>query len=116
MAIVGFMVGMMIGRLTTSEPARLEQIEVVEGGLVLWFDHETKVRADNLDGVVALLIEAHGQAAQGQTQWEGKPVRWRVEEGREGLSLNLLAARPLQGGWVARKENGRWRLEVSLHE
>ena len=40
MAIVGFTVGTIIGRLQQPDPVELEQIEELPAGLALWFNEE----------------------------------------------------------------------------
>ncbi|MEX5339896.1 hypothetical protein [Pseudomonas sp. I2] len=116
LAIVGLMVGLMIGRLTAPEEHVLERVEVVQDGLDLWFDDEPRLRGENVDGTLALLFQAEGKAQQGQLRLQGKPVGWRVRKSEEGLLLTVVAARPLHGEWAGAKEAGRWRVQVRLHE
>lgn len=116
LAIVGLMVGLMIGRLTAPDERALEQVEVVQGGLDLWFNEEPQVHGENVDGTVALLFQAQGKARQGQLSLEGKPVAWRVQKSTEGLLLTVVAARPLHGEWAGAEDDGRWRVQVKLHE
>lgn len=116
LAIVGLMVGLMIGRLTTPDERVLEQVEVVQGGLDLWFNEEPKLHGENVEGTVALLFEAQGKAQRGQLSLQGKPVGWRVQNSEEGLLLTVVAARPLQGEWAGAEDAGRWRVQVRLHE
>jgi hypothetical protein len=58
LAIFGLMVGLMIGRLTTPEPSVLQQVEVIDGTLVAWFNNEPKLHGEIIDGSVALLLQA----------------------------------------------------------
>lgn len=116
LAIVGLMVGLMIGRLTTPEERELQQVEVVQDGLELWFNEEPQLHGENVEGTVALLFQAQGQARQGQLNLQGKPVSWRVQRTKEGLLLTVVAARPLHGEWAGAEDAGRWRLQVKLHE
>ncbi|MEX5589531.1 hypothetical protein [Pseudomonas urmiensis] len=116
LAIVGVMVGLMIGRLTTPEERVLEQIEVVQGGLDLWFNEEPKLHGENVEGTVAVVFKAQGKSQRGQLTLQGKPVGWRVQKSEEGLLLTVVAARPLQGDWVGAEDAGRWRVQVRLHE
>lgn len=116
LALVGLMVGLMIGRLTAPEPRVLEQVEVVPAGLQLWFNEQPEIHGEHVDGAVALLINSEGKAQQGRLQLEGKPVSWRVRKTDQGLLLNLVAARPLRGEWAGATVDGRWRLEISLRE
>ncbi|MCY1558283.1 hypothetical protein D9M68_952040 [compost metagenome] len=108
------MAGLMIGRLTTSEPVHLERIEVLPGALVLWFDHEPEVAVEELAGAYALLLGADGPNARGQLSLGEAPVSWKVLPANQGLLLRFVAARPLQGDWHGAEVEGRWRLEVSL--
>ena len=116
LAIVGVMVGMMIGRLTTPDPSQLQQVEVTNDGLVVWFNNEPKTHGEIVDGSVALLFGAEGKAQKGQLKLGGKDVNWRVRLSDGGLLLTLVAARPLQGEWAGSEVDDRWRLEIHLRE
>ncbi|AMK29022.1 hypothetical protein AWT69_000385 [Pseudomonas putida] len=116
LAIVGLMVGMMIGRLTTPEERVLEQVQVVQDGLDLWFNEEPKLHGENVQGTVAIVFEAQGKTQRGQLSLQGKPVGWRLQKSEEGLVLTVVAARPLRGEWSATEDAGRWRVQVRLHE
>lgn len=116
LAIVGVMVGLMIGRLTTPEERVLEQVEVVQDGLDLWFSDEPKLHGENVEGAVAVLFQAQGKAQRGQLTLQGKPVSWRLQKTDEGLLLSVIAARPLRGEWAGAEDAGRWRVRVRLHE
>jgi len=116
LAIFGVMVGLMIGRLTTPEPVELQQVEVVDGSLVVWFNDEPKLHGEVIDGSVALLFDAEGRAQKGQFKLDGKDVSWRVRLSDKGLLLTLVAARPLRGEWTGSEVDDRWRLEVRLQE
>ncbi len=109
------MVGMMIGRLTEPELVQLQRIEVRQDGLVLWFDHEPEVRAEELEGAYALVLGADGRAARGRLNLGAAPVSWRVQRATEGVLLRFVATRPLRGEWHGGAEGGHWRLQVSLH-
>ncbi|HDS1765135.1 hypothetical protein NPS42_04785 [Pseudomonas putida] len=116
LAIVGLMVGLMIGRLTTPDERELQQVQVMQDGLELWFNEEPKLHGENVEGTVALLFQAHGKAQQGQLSLLGKPVSWRIQHSKEGLLLTVVAARPLHGEWAGAEDAGRWRVQVKLHE
>ena len=116
LAIVGLMVGLMIGRLTTPDERVLEQVVVVQDGLDLWFNEEPKLHGENVEGTVAVLFEAQGKAQRGQLSLQGRPVGWRVQKSEEGLLLTVVAARPLHGEWAGAEDAGRWRVQVKLHE
>ncbi len=116
LAIVGLMVGLMIGRLTTPEPVELQQIETVADGLLVWFNREPKLHGEHIDGAVALLFDAQGKAANGQLKVNDKDVNWRVRKTDGGLLLNLVAARQLRGEWSGQQVDDRWRLEILLQE
>lgn len=116
LALFGVLVGLMIGRLTAPQTPALEQIQVQEGGLDLWFDEAPKLHGELVDGTVAVLFEATGAAARGQVSWQGKPVTWQLRARKEGLFLTLVAARPLRGDWHGAEEAGRWRVRVTLRE
>ncbi|MDD1014024.1 hypothetical protein [Pseudomonas rubra] len=116
LALFGMLVGLMIGRMTAPEPRVLEQVEVLEAGLNLWFNEEPKLHGEEVEGTLALLFEAEGKAARGQLQVQGKPVSWRVQHSDGGLLVTLVAARPLHGEWSGAEEDGRWRVQVKLRE
>lgn len=116
LAIVGMMAGLMIGRLTAPEERVLEQVEVVQDGLDLWFNEAPKLHGENVEGTVALLFQAEGKAQRGQLDVQGKPVAWRVQKSEQGLLLTVVAARPLHGQWAGAEDAGRWRVQVRLHE
>ncbi|MCU0090495.1 MULTISPECIES: hypothetical protein [Pseudomonas] len=116
LAIVGVMVGMMIGRLTTPDPTVLQQVEVIDDGLAVWFNNEPKLHGEIVDGSLALLFEAEGKAQKGQLKFNGKDVNWRTRLSDGGLLLTLVAARPLQGDWAGQAVDDRWRLEIHLRE
>ena len=114
LAIVGVMIGLMIGRLTTPDPTALQQVEVTGDGLVVWFNNEPKLHGEIIDGTVALLFQAEGPAQNGQFKLSGKDVNWRTRKSDGGLLLTVLAARPLLGEWVGSEVDDRWRLEIRL--
>lgn len=116
LALFGLLIGMMIGRITAPEPSRLEQIEVLPGSLVLWFDNPAELHGEVVEGTVAIAFKAAGRPANGRLLLGERPVAWRVQESREGLALTLVAARPLQGDWKGTAVDGRWRLVVNLRE
>ena len=116
LAIVGMMVGLMIGRLTAPEPVELQQVEVQPGELVLWFNDEPRLHGEQVDGTVAIVFEAQGKAQGGQLKFNGKAVNWRVRRAEGGLVLTVVAARALQGDWAGAPQDGRWRLQVNLQE
>lgn len=114
LALFGFLIGLMIGRMLQPDPLRLASVEVAEQGLQLWFNVEPKVRADHIEGAFFLRFESLGREQQGQLHLQGRVVNWRVRrEGRE-LLLRMVAARPLHAEWRAEELDGRWRLTVSL--
>ena len=116
LAIVGVMVGLMIGRLTAPDPTELQQVEVVADGLVVWFNNEPKIHGEHIDGTVALLFDATGRAQNGRLKVNDRSVNWRVRAADAGLLLTLVAARPLRGEWAGAEVGGRWRLEIHLRE
>ena len=116
LALFGMLVGLMIGRLTAPEPRVLEQVEVVTNGLNLWFNEEPQLHGEEVEGTLALVFEASGRSQKGQLTLAGKPVSWRLQKSDQGLLLSLVAARPLRGDWAGESVDGRWKVQVRLHE
>ncbi len=114
LALFGFLIGLMIGRMLQPDPLWLKEVEVLDGGLALWFNVEPQVRVRHLAGAVILRMESLGRERQGQLQLEGKRVNWRIKRERRELELRLVAARPLHAEWRAEELDGRWRLTLSL--
>lgn len=116
LAIVGVMVGMMIGRLTAPVPVELQQVDVLPGALVVWFSAEPKLHGEWVDGTLGLLFDARGTPQNGQLKLADKVVNWRLRHTDGGLLLTLVAARALRGDWAGAPQEGRWRLQVNLRE
>ncbi len=116
LAVFGFLIGLMIGRLLQPDPLWLERVEVVEQGLELWFNVEPLPREEHAGGVFILRLQSFGREQQGQLHVQGKLANWRLQRERRDLLLRVVAARPLRGEWRAEEVDGRWRLVVSLVE
>ncbi|MDZ4337500.1 MAG: hypothetical protein U1A62_27870 [Pseudomonas sp.] len=116
LAVFGFLIGLMIGRLLQPDPLWLDRVEVVEQGLELWFNVEPLPREEHADGVFILRLQSFGRQQQGQLHVQGKLANWRLQRERRDLLLRVVAARPLRGEWRADEVDGRWRLTVSLVE
>jgi hypothetical protein len=114
LALLGLLLGMMIGRLSAPQPALLQRVEVLPGVLVLRFDREPRVEVERIDGTLAMLIETRGKEASGQLLLDGRPVNWRIARVERGLLLKLVAALPLHAALEGAAEEGGWRLEISL--
>lgn len=116
LALFGFLIGLMIGRLFQPDPLWLEQVEVREQGLELWFNVEPVPREEHVGGVFILRLQSFGREQQGQLKVQGRLANWRLQRERKDLLLRVVAARPLRGEWRAENVDGRWRLVVSLVE
>ncbi|NER59276.1 hypothetical protein G3435_03410 [Pseudomonas sp. MAFF212428] len=116
LALFGMLVGLMIGRLTAPEPRVLERVEVVADGLNLWFNEQPQLHGEEVEGTLVLVFEASGRSQKGQLELAGKPVAWRLQKSDKGLLLSLVAARALHGDWAGEPADGRWRVQVRLHE
>ena len=115
LAILGFLLGLMIGRSLQPALLRLEQVEVTERGLLLWFNEEPQgIRVAQQQGRFSLSLPSLGRAQQGQLQLDGRPVNWRLSKVDRLLQLQVVAARPLTGQWYLAPLEGRWRLRVEL--
>lgn len=114
LAIFGFLIGLMIGRLFQPDPLWLEQVTVHENSLELWFNVEPVPREEHAGGVFILRLQSFGRQQQGQLQVQGRLANWRLQRERKDLLLRVVAARPLRGEWRAEEVDGRWRLVVSL--
>ena len=64
LAIVGMMVGLMIGRLTAPQERVLEQVEVVQDGLDLWFNDEPKLHGETVQGTVAVVFQPRASPSE----------------------------------------------------
>ena len=116
LALFGFLIGLMIGRLLQPDPLWLDRVEVVEQGFELWFNVEPVPREEHANGVFILRLQSFGRQQQGQLQVQGRVANWRLQRERRDLLLRVVAARPLRGEWRAEEVGGRWRLLVSLME
>ncbi len=116
LALLGFLLGLMIGRLLQPDELRLAQVEVAEQGLYLWFNEQPQVRVRHIQGTFVLRVETLGREQQGQIRLHGRAVNWRLRRDHRELVLRVVAARPLRGEWRAEELDGRWRLLVSLEE
>ncbi|MEX6503898.1 hypothetical protein [Pseudomonas zhanjiangensis] len=114
LALFGFLIGLMIGRMLQPDPQWLRAVEVLDGGLALAFDVEPRVHVSQLSGAVILRVESFGREREGQLWLEGKRVNWRIRRQRRELELRIVAARPLRAEWRAEEQGGRWRLTLSL--
>ncbi|MAB98414.1 MAG: hypothetical protein CMK71_10140 [Pseudomonadaceae bacterium] len=116
LAIFGFLIGLMFGDLLRPVAVRLEQVEVVDNGLYLWFNEAPQVSESRLDGAYMLEFESLGREQQGELLLAGKPANWRLKRQQRRLQLRVLAARGLLGDWRLEQLEKRWRLSVSLRE
>ena len=116
LAVLGLLLGLMLGRLVNPPhegPPQILAVEPSANGLILTLDAQPAVRAGQLDGALALQIQASGKAEQGQLRIGDAPVRWKLEPDEQGVRLTLLSTRRLQGAWDSAEVEGRWRLTVS---
>jgi hypothetical protein len=112
LAIVGLMVGLMIGRLTTPDPSELQQVEVMQDGLVVWFNNEPKLHGETSTAPWRCCSRPKARRKRAaQAQRQGRELA-NASDG--GLLLTLVAARPLQGEWTGSEVDDRWRLEIHL--
>jgi len=115
LAILGFLLGLMIGRSLQPPLLRLQQVEVEGAGLSLWFNQKPWGISESRElGRYALSLPSLGRDQQGQLLLHGRPVNWRVSKSGGRLHLQLVAARPLAGQWTLTPLEGRWRLRVEL--
>jgi len=68
LAIVGLMVGLMIGRLTAPDPVELLQVTPAADGVVVWFNSEPKLHGEHIDGTVALLLTRRARPPAGSSR------------------------------------------------
>lgn len=114
LAIFGFLIGLMIGRLFHPDAMHLKAVETEDDRLLLWFNVEPQVQVSDAHGTFALRFKGLGRERQGQLQIAGRVANWRVvRDGRE-LELRVVAARPLRAAMDAEEVEGRWRLTVRL--
>lgn len=114
LAIFGFLIGLMIGRLFHPDAMHLKAVETEDDRLLLWFNVEPQVQVSDVHGTLALRFKGLGRERQGQLQIAGRVANWRVvRDGRE-LEVRVVAARPLHAAMDAEEVEGRWRLTVRL--
>jgi len=114
LAIFGFLIGLMIGRLFHPDAMHLKAVETEDDRLLLWFNIEPQVQVSDAHGTFALRFKGLGRERQGQLQIAGRVANWRVvRDGRE-LEVRVVAARPLRAAMDAEEVEGRWRLTVRL--
>jgi hypothetical protein len=114
LAIFGFLIGLMIGRLFHPDAMHLKAVETEDDRLLLWFNVEPQVQVSDAHGTFALRFKGLGRERQGQLQIAGRAANWRVvRDGRE-LEVRVVAARPLRAAMDAEEVEGRWRLTVRL--
>ena len=116
LAVFGFLIGLMVGRMFQPEPLFLERVEVVEQGLALWFNNQPHPQEEHVGGVVNLRVESFGRQFNGQLNINGRQANWRFQRERRDLVLRVVAARPLHAEWHAEEVDGSWRLMVNLSE
>ena len=116
LGILGFLIGLMIGRALQPDPLWLDRVEVVDQTLHLWFNVEPSARDESAAGVVSLRFQSFGREYKGQLSVNGRQANWRFERQRRDLVLRVVAARPLLSEWRAEQVGGDWRLVVSLSE
>ncbi len=114
LALFGLLLGMMIGRLTEPAPVQLLQVQRGDGQLALLFDDEPKVYAEQPEGTLALLFEAHGEEASGSLTVAGRPANWRLSRTERGLLLEVVALRPLRASLAGEADPRGWRVQVQL--
>lgn len=110
--LIGLLLGLLIGRLATPEPVQLLRAEPVAGGLQLWFDREPELHAERIDGAIGVLLQAHGDARQGELEVQGARIRWRLQHTEKGLLLHFVATRPLTADWQGRAVKDGWRIDM----
>lgn len=114
LAIGGLMIGLMLGRLTGPTPGEphLLAVRAQDGVLLLRFDQSARVETGQIEGALALRVQAAGTAAEGQMRLDGQPLRWRVENRDGQLWITLLSTRHLGGSWDSEEKDGDWLLRV----
>ncbi|HZJ95767.1 MAG TPA: hypothetical protein VFD11_09485 [Thiopseudomonas sp.] len=122
LALFGFLVGMMIGRLL-EEPQQPEyskqivQIQTFANGLGVCLTSAVQVQAVAEQGAYQLrLLNAWGQAAQGEISMPGSsPVRWQLQPVNNRVHITFIGLQALTGQWRPRlADEGRWCADVEL--
>jgi len=114
LALIGLLVGVMIGRLTAPGPVELLAVEPFGEGVQLWFSREPPRQEQHLEGAFAMLFESRGEASNGRLEGAAGIVSWRLQNTERGLLLHFVATRPLRATLDEGEEKGRWGLRVSL--
>jgi hypothetical protein len=117
LALLGLLVGMMIGKLVDPGRSVFDRVELLAGGAMnVWFNHAPQVHGEMVDGTVAILFDASGPQLQGQLELQGRQAKWTLRHTDQGLLLNIIAARQLRAQWEGAEVDGRWRLHISLQD
>ncbi|WP_120995027.1 hypothetical protein [Stutzerimonas urumqiensis] len=115
LVLLGLLFGLMLGRLVDRQPT-LQGLAARDGGLVLHLSGQADIRDEHRAGVYVVLIEARasGETKRGQLELGGQPVNWQLRETEAGLSLRLIAARPLTGRWHGEATDDGWQLRIEV--
>ena len=124
LALFGFLVGMMIGRVLEGpqQPEfskRVAQIQSFANGLGVCLTSPVQVQARAEQGAYQLLLlNAWGQTAQGELSMAGEnPVRWTLQSVDDTVQITFIGLRALDGQWRPRlTDEGYWCADIELSQ
>lgn len=112
LVLMGFLLGLMLGRLSSPEPARLLDVQVDGGSLLLRLSGPVAYREATIDGGYTLMLEAQGSPRAGHLQLDGQRVSWQLQSMAPGLAVQLVALRPLRVRLDSHVADEGWLLEL----
>ena len=114
LAIFGFLLGVMIGRFYHPEALHLQQFEVGQGQLLLWFNVQPQLQVTEVAGALSVRFTGLGAERRGRLQVAGQSASWRLQRHGQELELRVLAVQPLRAQWRVEQVAGRWCMKLDL--
>lgn len=121
LVLLGFLVGMMLGRLFN--PAvlplyanQIVQLQTYADGLGVCLTRAAQVQASHQQGAYQLLLlDTRGQAAQDELILaKNALVRWRLEPQENHINIVFIGLQALAGQWHQRRSDGHWCIDIQI--
>ena len=121
LALLGFLVGLMIGRVVEPPPAlqpynRLLQLQSYADGLAVCFAQTITPQVRHEQGAYYLwFADTQGRNAQGEFVLPlGQLVQWQVESRDTGVQVVFVGLQALQGQWSVRQDQQQWCTDIRI--